>query len=102
MLSFHQDEEFGAPAKPFHNLGGETKYPHEYYAGNSSDGIHVFVVNTNAPQNKTIDFKSVPGLSGDKFSVLDMWNADDWGVYEHNFTVYLENHDTAALLITPV
>ena len=102
LLAFNQDEEFGAPAKPFHNPGDETKYPREYYVGHSSQGLHVFVVNTNAPQNKTLEFKCVPGLHGDKFLVHDMWTSKDWGVYEHNITLNLENHDTAALRITPI
>ncbi|KAG9094800.1 hypothetical protein FRC06_010474, partial [Ceratobasidium sp. 370] len=54
LLAFSQDTTVGTPAKPYKT---EAANPPEFYAGKSSKGMHVFVMNTrNAPASKVITF----------------------------------------------
>lgn len=105
LLAFSQDETFGEPAKPFYNVADpRMSSPPEYYAGTSSKGIHVFVVNTNNDRStKYVDLASVPGLSGLRFDVYDMWTNEKLDVVEgrETFEIALDAHDTAALFVIP-
>ena len=77
--------------------------PPEYYAGASSQGVHVFIVNTNnLLSNKTVEFASVPGLEGERFLVHDMWTSKDLGIFLESFTVTLAAHDTAAFRLSKI
>ncbi len=105
LLAFSQDETFGKPAKPFINAADpEVKSPPEYYASKSSKGMHVFVVNTRDHHvRKLVDLASVPGLSGLRFDVFDMWTNDKFDVVEGReaFEIVIDAHDTAALFVAP-
>ncbi|KIJ52374.1 glycoside hydrolase family 27 protein [Sphaerobolus stellatus SS14] len=99
LLAFHQDSTVGAAAKPF---GTATTSPPEFYAGNSTKGTHVFIINTgSASASKTVTFSQVPGLKAGSFKVHDMWASADLGTFSNSYSVTLASHDTAALLITP-
>ncbi|KAG8773386.1 hypothetical protein FRC15_002039 [Serendipita sp. 397] len=100
LLAFSQDETVGAPAKPY---GTKTTTPAEYYAGKSSKGTHVFILNTSASSStKTITFASVTGLaSASRYKIHDMWTGSDVTVTGSSWSTTLAAHDTGAWLITP-
>ncbi|KAG9087119.1 hypothetical protein FS749_003154 [Ceratobasidium sp. UAMH 11750] len=98
LLAFSQDTTVGAPAKPYKT---KTASPPEFYAGKSSKGTHVFVMNTgSATANKVITFSEVTGLTCTNCKVHDMWTGKDLGTFSGSYTVTLGTHDTAALLLT--
>jgi alpha-galactosidase len=100
LLAFHQDDTIGTPAKPY---GTADTSPPEYYAGNSSIGTHVFILNTLADTaTKTIIFENVPGLGDGTYHIHDMWTGSDVGVFSGSWSTSLAPHDTGAWLITPV
>ena len=100
LLAFHQDAHVGKPAAPFTPIkGAGTTSPPEFYAGQSSKGTHVFIVNTNSTATKTFDFANVPGLGSGPFVVHDMWTGKDLGTFETSYTTKVDAHDTAALFI---
>ncbi|KLO14275.1 glycoside hydrolase [Schizopora paradoxa] len=105
LLAFSQDETFGKPAKPFYNIADPAmRSPPEYYAGESSKGMHVFIINTGDERSrKSVDLASVPGLSGLRFEVFDMWTNEKLDVVEgrETFEIELDSHDTAALFVAP-
>lgn len=102
LLAFSQDNTIGAPAKPY---GTATTSPPEYYAGQSSKGTHVFIINTSSSTStKTITFASVTGLkssSSGKYLVHDMWTGKDVGMFSTSWSTSLAAHDTGAWYITP-
>ncbi|KAF8894105.1 glycoside hydrolase [Infundibulicybe gibba] len=106
LLAFHQDTTVGAPAVPFTPFtSAPTTSPPEYYAGASSKGTHVFIINTSgSTATKTFTFANVPGLgTSGTWKVHDMWSgADLSGTYTStsSFTVSVASHDTVAYLIT--
>lgn len=104
LLAFHQDANVGTPAKPFTpTSGAATTTPPEYYAGTSSKGVHVFIINTSDNvATKVFDFDLVPGLSGSgAFTVHDMWAEEDLGAFSGSYSTSVAAHDTVAFLITP-
>lgn len=100
LLAFSQDTTIGAPAKPY---GTATTTPPEYYAGQSSKGTHVFIMNTSSSAStKTITFANVTGLaSSTSYKVHDMWTKTDVGTFSTSWSTTLASHDTGAWLITP-
>jgi alpha-galactosidase len=99
LLAFHQDNAIGTPAKPY---GTAYTSPPEYYAGNSSQGVHVFILNTSADTAaKTITFADVPGLGSGNYKVHDMWTGSDVGTFSGSWSTSLATHDTGAWRITP-
>lgn len=85
--------------------GAPTTSPPEYYAGASSKGIHVFIINTSSSTaSKNFALSNVPGLgTSGNFKIHDMWsNSDLSGIFSANssFTVDVQAHDTVAYLIT--
>ncbi|KAG7057391.1 glycoside hydrolase family 27 protein [Colletotrichum scovillei] len=109
LVKFNQDPEFGAAAQPYKwgvNPDGawNITHPAEFWSGASVEGTHVFVLNTlSGTEKKTVAFKDVPGLeAGKKYVVHDMWTGKDLGVFEDEYVVELESHDTAALRINEV
>ncbi|KAG8791686.1 hypothetical protein FRC16_000327 [Serendipita sp. 398] len=100
LLAFSQDGTVGAPAKPY---GTINTTPAEYYAGKSSKGTHVFILNTSASSStKTITFASVTGLaSASRYKIHDMWTGSDVTVTGSSWSTTLAAHDTGAWLITP-
>ncbi|KAJ8486911.1 hypothetical protein ONZ45_g14505 [Pleurotus djamor] len=105
LLAFHQDATIGTPAAPFTaRPGAPVTSPPEFFAGRSTKGSHVFIINTsNTTSTKSFNFSNVPGLaSGRRFRVHDMWTgADLAGTHTSSFSVAVQAHDTAALLIRP-
>lgn len=102
LLAFHQDSVIGTPAAPFTpSSSAPTTNPPEFYAGASSKGIHVFIINTsNTTATKTFNFANVEGLSGrGLFTVHDMWTGKDIGKFSRSYSTRLDAHDTAAFLV---
>lgn len=71
-----------------------------------SNRIAVFLMNAASnPKELTADFKKVPGLqclNGVKCSVRDVWQQKDLGTYEKNYTVSVQPHDAAFLVLEAV
>ncbi|XP_006460642.1 hypothetical protein AGABI2DRAFT_70106 [Agaricus bisporus var. bisporus H97] len=106
LLAFSQDPNIGTPAKPFTpRSGAGTTSPPEFYAGASSKGMHVFIMNIgSSTTTKSFRLSNVPGLSDSgRFIIHDMWTGTDVdGSFTagSTFSVRLGAHDTAAYLIT--
>ncbi|KAG6332386.1 hypothetical protein ID866_6706 [Astraeus odoratus] len=105
LLAFHQDDENGAPAKPFQaTSNAPTTSSPEYYAGESKKGTHVFILNTsNSSATKTFDYDQVPGISEPPYIVTDMWSGEtvvNCTSQSTSFSVNVDAHDTKAYLIT--
>ncbi|KAI0318865.1 glycoside hydrolase superfamily, partial [Amylostereum chailletii] len=99
LLAFSQDTTVGTPATPF---GSSITSPPQLYAGASVKGTHVFVVNTNDTKSTfTVEFSDVPGLGTGSFVVHDMWTGEDVGTFKESWSVTLDAHDTAAVLVIP-
>jgi len=101
LLAFSQDNTVPGPAQPFQT----TTSPPEYYAGASSKGTHIFVINTgSSTATKSFKFSTVPGLgTSGNFKLHDMWKGTDLsGTYTANamFSVSVAAHDTVAYLVT--
>ncbi|EJF65552.1 glycoside hydrolase [Dichomitus squalens LYAD-421 SS1] len=100
LLAFHQDPIVGTPATPFNaTASAPSTSPPEFYAGKSSKGTHVFIINTNTTATKTFEFGNVPGLGFGRFRVQDMWTGKNLGTFANKFSITVDTHDTAALLI---
>ncbi|KAL0638315.1 hypothetical protein Q9L58_002617 [Maublancomyces gigas] len=99
LLAFHQDATYGAAAKQY-----KTTNPPEYYSGQSTKGIHVFIINfTGAASTRTVTFSEVAGLSaGVSYKVYNMWTKTDVGTFTNSYSASVASHDTMAVLITPV
>jgi len=85
--------------------GAPITSPPEYYAGTSSKGIHVFIINTcSSTAYKKFVLSNVPGLGASgNFKIHDMWTSSDLsGTFSTNstITVSVQAHDTVAYLIT--
>jgi len=103
LLAFHQDSVFGGPAVPFNATPkAPVTSPPEYYAGNSTKGTHVFIINTsNSTATKTFAFTNIPGFTNGEYKLHDMWtSADVPGTFTGSYSVSVAAHDTAAYLIT--
>ncbi|KIK67154.1 glycoside hydrolase family 27 protein [Collybiopsis luxurians FD-317 M1] len=105
LLAFHQDATIGKSAAPFNatTTMPKTSIP-EYYAGLSSKGVHVFIINTSsATATKSFAFANVPGLSSSgPFVVHDMWTGADLAgnhTLSSTFSVSVAAHDTVAYRI---
>ncbi|KAL9943416.1 hypothetical protein ACHAQF_001714 [Verticillium nonalfalfae] len=110
LVDFNQDPIVGASAKPYDwGLGREfgswnQTNPAEYWAGESSKGTHVFILNTlDVEDEKVVVFADVPGLeAGKRYVVHNMWTGSDLGAFEDSFKIDLDAHDTAALRINEI
>lgn len=106
LLAFHQDATIGTPAMPFTAFTSmPTTSPPEYYTGNSTKGVHVFIINTSSSTaTKQFTFSNVPGLGKTgNFKVHDMWAGTDLsGTYSasSSFSISVAAHDTVAYLIS--
>ena len=104
LIAFNQDSVFGASAAPYKwgiNPDGtwNLTHPAEYWSGESSLGVHVFVLNTlEVAQNKTIEFSEVPGLhAGKEYTLYDSWTGDRLGEYEDRYERLVGRHDTMVI-----
>jgi alpha-galactosidase len=103
LLAFHQDSTVGGPAAPFTaTANAPITSPPEYYAGKSTKGMHVFIINTgSSTASKTFAFANVPGLGSGNYTVHDMWTGQNVsGTFSDTYSVSVAAHDTAAFLIT--
>ncbi|KAF8903142.1 glycoside hydrolase [Gymnopilus junonius] len=106
LLAFHQDPKVGTPAKPFTAFSSmPSTSPPEYYAGTSTKGTHVFILNTsNVTETKKFKFSNVPGLgTSGHFRLHNMWTgADLAGTHSASstFSVSVAPHDTVAYHIS--
>ena len=48
----------------------------------------------------SFNFKDVPGLKGEKFTVRDIHQHKDLGSFTGKYTATVEGHDVAFLLVT--
>jgi len=104
LLAFHQDSTHSGPATPFKATStAPTTIPPEYYAGNSTKGTHVFIINTSSSAvTKKFLFANVPGLTSGTYKLHDMWAGQDIsGNFTGSYSVRVAAHDTAAYLVTP-
>ncbi|KAL4078380.1 glycoside hydrolase family 27 protein [Scleroderma yunnanense] len=104
LLAFHQDDEFGVPAKPFQATStSPTTSPPEYYSGKSKKGTHVFILNiSNSTATKTFNYANVPGIGEPPYTITDMWTGTTaaQSASSVSFSVSVDAHDTKAYLIT--
>jgi alpha-galactosidase len=106
LLAFHQDANYAARAVPYKwgtnaDWTWNASYPAEYWAGESSNGTIVAVLN-NTPDtvNKTVDFAEVPGLqSGTSYQLIDVWTGDFLGAFQDSYTPSIAANDTAVILV---
>lgn len=108
LVAFNQDPVVGKSAAPYKwgvNPDGtwNDTHPAEFWAGESSVGTHVFVLNSlEEDGEREVVFGEVPGLGEGEYAVHDMWTGEDLGVFEGSITVEIAGHDTAALRINEV
>jgi alpha-galactosidase len=106
LIAFNQDPVYGAPAKPYKwginpNFSWNQTHPAEFWSGESSQGTHVFVLNTlDTAQTKTVVFSEVPGLNADtEYTVHDSWTGKKQGTFKVSYEASVERHDTMAIRI---
>ncbi|KAK8127339.1 glycoside hydrolase [Apiospora sp. TS-2023a] len=110
LIAFNQDPVYGAGARPYKwdDVGNET-HPADYWAGSSSQGVHVFLLNTQEEEKEMeVKFSEVQGLQlaesvanrDGPYLVHDMWTGEDIGVFSDSVAVRVKRHDTAAVRIT--
>ncbi|KAL1637923.1 hypothetical protein SLS56_000480 [Neofusicoccum ribis] len=106
LLAFHQDPVFGAPAMPYKwgtnpDWTFDPERPAEYWAGESTNGTLVLVLNTDETAvEKTASWAEVPELDEDgTYQVIDVWTGEALGCTEDGVTVTVGAHDTAAFLV---
>ena len=64
--------------------------------------VAVLMMNHAATQaTLSVALASVPGLTGSSFMVRDVWARKDIGAMSGNYTVTLDSHDAAFILLTP-
>jgi len=106
LLAFNQDNVHGAPASPYKwgtnpDWTFDKTRPAEYWSGIFKQGTLVAALNTNdSPQNKTISWKEVPGLDGNKaYSVTDVWSDKDLGCIKDGINAVVDTHDTVVYVV---
>ncbi|KAK8079683.1 hypothetical protein PG997_007501, partial [Apiospora hydei] len=109
IIAFNQDPVYGAGAMPYRWDGvGNDTHPADYWAGSSSRGVHVFLLNTEeVERDMELVFGEIPGLQEQQPSVRrgpylvhDMWTGKDIGVFSDSAVLRVKRHDTAAVRIT--
>ncbi|KAK5987843.1 putative alpha-galactosidase B [Cladobotryum mycophilum] len=104
LLAFNQDDVYGRPATPYKwgvnpNWTYNSTNPAEFWAGPSKNGHLILMLNTlNQKVNKVAKWSEVPGLSGTKYHVKDVWTGKDLGCLD-SYSVDVAAHDTAAVLV---
>lgn len=110
LIAINQDPNEGKPIAPF-RIGAQDNFetitynashPPPYWAGNSSYGAVFMIINT-ADHPQTMGFNLTENWAiraGRQYKVRDMWAHKDVGIAVRNWTVTLDTHDVAALLLT--
>lgn len=106
LLAFNQDSVFGAPAMPYKwginpDWTFNSTFPAEFWAGQSSNGTLVLLLNTlETNATKIASWDEIPGLeAGATYSVTDAWTGSSLGCQTGSVSVTVETHDTAVLLV---
>ncbi|KAF7172109.1 hypothetical protein CNMCM6106_006387 [Aspergillus hiratsukae] len=116
LLAFHQDPVLGRPAYPYKwgynpDWTFDPAHPAEYWSGPSSKlgGTLVLMFNSeDTAQTRTAVWKEIPELKdvlrrqGKRragFHVTDVWTGKDLGCVRDHYSVELEAHDVAALVV---
>ena len=75
----------------------------EVWAGNLSNGEYAVLLLNRAGSSQKIDisWKEI-GFNDKKAKLRDLWERKDLGVFEDNFTVYIESHDSILLKVVPI
>lgn len=108
LLAFNQDPVYGAPATPY-KWGTNPDWtfdpyaPAEYWAGASSNGVLVLMMNTRngSKQTKKAVWSEIPQLKGkhaSSYQVTDVWTGKSLGCL-NSYTANVSSHDTAAILV---
>jgi alpha-galactosidase len=110
LIAINQDPNEGAALAPFRigiqpdfsTITYNDTYPPAYWAGNSSYGAVFMIINTlDEPQTMFFDLTENWAVrAGRQYTVRDMWAHEDVGIAVRNWTVNLQAHDVAALLLT--
>lgn len=106
LLAFNQDPVYGAPATPFKwgvnpDWTYDNAHPAEYWAGESTNGTLVLMLNTEA-ENKTMraNFSEIPSLNGrEPYEVVNVWTDKSFGRVRGGLNVDVAVNDTAVLLV---
>lgn len=106
LIAFNQDSLVGAPAKPYKwginpDFTWNETHPAEFWAGESSTGVHVFVLNTiEEAIEKEVVFNEVPGLNAfELYTVHDLWTGEQHRNVGGGYKAVVQRHDTLALRI---
>lgn len=109
LINFNQDDQIGRPAIPYkwgynEDWTFDESHPAEYWSGASSTGTLVLMLNTeDDTSNRTAIWSEIPELQDqdhDSFEVTDVWTGQDLGCITGQYSVQVESHDTAALIVT--
>ncbi|KAL7928519.1 glycoside hydrolase family 27 protein [Trichoderma chlorosporum] len=104
LLAFNQDKVYGSPATPYKwgvnpNWTFNTTYPAEYWAGPSTNGHLVLMVNTlGQTVTKEANWAEIPGLSAGRYEVRDVWAGKSLGCLS-SYQASVASHDTAVILV---
>eukprot|EP00039_Didymoeca_costata_P001850 m.55616 g.55616 ORF g.55616 m.55616 type:complete len:447 (+) comp10994_c0_seq1:66-1406(+) len=64
--------------------------------------VAVLLMNSDTTDGQlTLDFSDIPGMSGSKADVRDIWGQKDLGSFTSSYSVQVSSHDCAFLMITP-
>lgn len=104
LLAFNQDNVYGRPATPYKwginpDWTFNTTYPAEFWAGPSTEGHLVLMVNTlNNTATKEAKWDEIPGLSAGHYEVRDVWSDKNLGCLS-SYIAAVAAHDTAVILV---
>lgn len=106
LLAFNQDTTVGEPAAPYKwganpDWTFDAEQPAQYWAGRSSNGTLVLLLNTNdTPQTMTFEFDDIESLKGkDTYNVVDVWTGQNLGCTGDFVNTNVSSHDTAVYLV---
>jgi alpha-galactosidase len=110
IIELNQDPIEGRALAPFRvsnqpkypTVSYNASYPPPYWAGTSFKGEVFMIINTlNVTQAYSFDLTENWAIrAGRQYKVRDMWLHKDVGIAVRNWTVTLQPHDVAALLMT--
>jgi len=107
LLSFSQDEVYGAPATPY-KWGTNADWtfnatnPAEYWSGGSTKGTLVLALNTlDTSATREILWSEVPQLETgvEAFTVTDIWTGKSLGCVKRGIKTIVESHDTVGYVV---
>ncbi|KAJ9214005.1 hypothetical protein DTO166G4_4450 [Paecilomyces variotii] len=118
LLDFHQDPVIGRPAYPYKwgynpDWTFDPAHPAEYWSGPWSKlgGTLVLMLNSeDVNATRTAVWSEIPELKGkeegnrgdDGYKVTDAWTGKDLGCVKKEYSVQLESHDVAVLIVKEV